>query len=77
MNIDSVAKYVSDLIYPGAPIYCEFNEMRGSHRIAVLRSSIGIVFLEQKYDAYNNVFYSVVTAFRKTKAHGTRIGSVC
>ena len=77
VNIDDVAKYLSDLIGPGSPIYCEFNSMRGNHRIAVLRSSVGVVFLEQKSDAYNNIFYSVVTAFRKTKAHGTRIGSVC
>lgn len=76
-SIDKVANYISDIIVAGTPIFCEFNDPRGNHRIAVLKTSKGVAYLEKKYDGHNNVFYSVVTAFRKNKAHGTRIGSVC
>ena len=76
-SVDEVARYISDIINVGAPIFCEFNNLRGNHRIAVLRTSKGIVFLEKKYDGRNEVFYSVVTAFSSKKAHGTKIGNVC
>ncbi|EKF9707696.1 TPA: hypothetical protein PMC41_003348 [Vibrio cholerae] len=73
---DDVARFVSDLIRPRCPIYCEFNNPRGNHRLAVLKTAIGVVYLEQTYNQENEPFYSVVTAFPKGKAHGTQIGSV-
>ncbi|MGR5298475.1 hypothetical protein ACPV5U_23645 [Vibrio mediterranei] len=71
-----VAQFVADLIVTGTPIYCEFKDMRGNHKLTVVRSSNGIAVLEKKYTASNEVVYSVVTAFPNGKAHGTRIGSV-
>ncbi len=75
-NINEVARYVSDIIVTGTPIYCEFENIRGNHRIAVIRGIFGAAILEQKVDACNKVFYSVVTAFSNAKPHGTKIGSV-
>jgi hypothetical protein len=74
-NIKDVAKFISDAITPRSPIYCEFNNMKGNNRIAVLKTSVGIVYLELKKDGHNKEFYSVVTAFPKGKARGTQIGS--
>ena len=73
---NDVARFVADIITKNAALYCEFNDLRGSHRIAVVKSSCGIAYLEKKYTGDNTVFYSVITAFDKKKAHGTRIGSV-
>ena len=76
-TIEDVPNYISDIIVVGAQIYCEFNDIRSNHRLAVLKTAKGIVYLERKSNGNNDIFYSVVTAFRKNKAHGTRIGSVC
>ena len=76
-TIDDVPNFVSKIIQEHAPIHCEFNNMKGNHRIAVLKSSIGVAYLEHRTDGDNNIFYSVVTAFTKGKAHGPQIGTVC
>ena len=73
---NDVPQFLADLIKPRAPIYCEFNDMRGNHRIAVVRSVLGVAYLERKFGANNEVIYSVVTAFTKKNAAGTKIGSV-
>ncbi|MDM8545614.1 hypothetical protein QUF61_03880 [Candidatus Venteria ishoeyi] len=67
---------VADILQPGSPIYCEFNNIRGNHRVAVVKSTLGQAILEKKQDANNKIFYSVVTAFEGKNAHGTRIGTV-
>ena len=72
-----VAKFVASIIRSGTPLFCEFNNLRGKHRVTALKSSIGVAILEQKQNATNEIFYSVVTAFTKGKAHGTQIGTVC
>lgn len=71
-----VAGYVAWIIQPGTPIYCEFARMRGGQRVAVVRSRRGKVILEQKFDGVGSCYYSVVTAYSDTKAHGTRVGAV-
>ena len=43
---DDVSKFVADLIQPKCPIYCEFDDPRGNHRIAVVKSSLGVAYLE-------------------------------
>lgn len=69
--LDEVPNYVAEIIRPGAPIYCEFNNLRGNHRVTVIRTTTGLAILE-----YRNEVYSVVTAYAQKNAHGTRIGSV-
>lgn len=73
---EEVSKFVADLIKTNAPIYCEFNNPRGNHRIAVVKATIGIAYLERRTTGDNSIVYSVVTAFTKGKAHGTKIGTV-
>ncbi len=76
-NSTNVPRFIADIIKPNSPIHCEFNNLKGKHKIAVVRSTLGIVILEKKQDGDNIVFYSVVTAFDKKFAHGTKIGTVC
>ncbi len=76
-NSNSVQRFIADIIKSGSPIYCEFENLKGNHRIAVVRSTLGIAILEKIPDGNNNIFYSIVTAFEKKYAHGTKIGTVC
>ena len=72
-SFEQVPEFVSNIILPGVPIHCEFSNLKGNHRITVLRSQIGIAILEKKLN--NNIpMYSVVTAFNRKQAHGTLIG---
>lgn len=73
---EDVPHYVALIIQPNTPIYCEFGSLRGSPRIAVVRSRIGLAILEHKSLRDGDNIYSVVTAYAKTKADGIRIGAV-
>ncbi len=46
--VGDVARFVRDIIQPGAPIYCEFNHLGGKHRTTILKSTLGIVILEPR-----------------------------
>ncbi len=72
-----VSHFVASIIQVGTPLFCEFNDVRGKHRVTVLKSSRGIAILEQKSNATNETFYSVVTAFTRNKAYGIQIGVSC
>ena len=69
-------KYVAWIIQTGTPIYCEFDRMRGGQRVAVVRSGRGKVILEVDRNGVGHQYYSVITAYSDTKAHGTRVGAV-
>lgn len=77
-TVDDVARFVRDIIRPGAPIYCEFNHPGGKHRTTVLKSSLGIVILEPReaQDTDDGWIYVVVTAYTKRNPHGVEIGRV-
>lgn len=72
--IDDVPKYVADIVRPGSPIFCEFQQIR-EMRVTVVRTSTGVAVLEHKAIGEDR-HYSVVTAFSQRNAHGTRIGTV-
>lgn len=77
-TVNDVARFVRDIIQPGAPIYCEFSNPAGRHRVAVLRSALGIVFLEPREasETVSGWIYVVVTAFTRRTAHGVLVGRV-
>lgn len=75
-SAEKAIQYVADIIQPGMPVHCEFNDMRGNHRPAVLRSRKGSVILELKQDGAGNHEYSVITAYPNKNVHGTRVGVV-
>ncbi len=77
-TVDDVSKFIMDIILPGTPIHCEFDNAGGRHRVTVLKTSLGIVVLEPKEDlsADSGWIYSVVTAYTRKNAHGTLVGNV-
>ncbi len=74
-SISDVPAYVAKIIQPKTPIYCEFSDIRGNHRITIVRSAHGMAILEFK-ETRGNPHYSVVTAYPNARAHGTRVGTV-
>lgn len=75
-TVNDVARFVCDVIQPGAGVYCEFNHPGGKHRPKVLRSALGIVILEPKEAdwAQSGWIYSVVTAYETHRTQGTLLG---
>lgn len=69
------AQYVADIATVGAKIFNEFGSMR-NERLSVIKSKLGMVVVEQQYDGHNNVYYSVVTAFKNSRSHGQLVGSI-
>ena len=77
--VSDVPKFVARVITIGSPIYCEFNNIRGNHNVAVLKSSIGTAILQPKRagpDADSEWIYSVVSVFTRTSTRGTLVGNV-
>lgn len=75
LRLDDVPAYVASIIQPGAPVFCEFAQMRGAPRLTVVRSPTGMAVL-QLFQTRGSPHYSVVTAYSNAKAHGTRVGTV-
>ena len=73
--IDDVALHVSKMVVHGAPIYCEFKEIRSNHRIAVLKNPSGSLILEPR-DERRGFGYYVVTWYPKRRAEGTLVGTI-
>ena len=74
-SFEEVPAYVAEIIQPGTPVYCEFNQMSGHPRLTVFRSARGVAILELK-QMRDGDHYSVVTAYSNSRAHGTRVGTV-
>jgi hypothetical protein len=74
-TIDDVATHIAKMVVPGAPIYCEFKEMRGDHRVAVLKNPTGSLILEQRNERRGFGYY-VVTWYPKRRAEGTLVGTI-
>jgi hypothetical protein len=70
-----VARFVLSIIRPGSPVYFEQARLRGARRVSIVRSANGTAILEFQ-GTRGNAHYSVITAFRNAKAHGTKIGIV-
>ncbi len=70
-----VPAFVATIVHPGAHIYFEGSRLRGGVRVSVVRSSNGMAILEHM-GTRGNPNYSIVTAYLKSKAHGTLIGTV-
>lgn len=70
---DHVPHYVATIICAGTPLLFEGPHPRYTRLIAV-RGRSGMAILEQK--GYDDVFWSVVTAYSSNKKHGVRVGTV-
>lgn len=74
-SIDGVAQHIANMIVAKAPIYCEFREIRGNHRLTVMKTPAGSLVLEPRNERRGFGYY-VVTWYPKRKASGTLVGQV-
>lgn len=73
-SLRDVPCYVALIIKEGTPLYYEGGSYRHM-RLTAVQSTYGMAVLEFK-DRREGPIWSVVTAYSRTRAHGTRIGAV-
>lgn len=71
-----IADFVSEILRAGAQIIYEYGNGRAGDKSTVFKSRKGVVIIEERQDAQNNTFYSIVTAFPGTKVHGKLVGTL-
>jgi len=74
-SIDQVAQHIANMIVHKAFIYCEFRQMRGEHRLTVMKTPTGSLVLEPRNERRGFGYY-VVTWFPRRNPIGTRVGQV-
>jgi hypothetical protein len=67
------AAFVSLIVKPGSPIYCEFESLKDSQRTHTVNVRIGTVVLEYKVTKEGS-FYTIITAFSRKQPVGELIG---
>lgn len=67
------AAFVSEIVKPGSPIYCEFESLKDSQRTQTVNVRIGTVVLEYKVTRLES-FYTIITAFSRRQPVGELIG---
>jgi hypothetical protein len=72
LKMDAVA-FISQVVKPGSPIYCEFDSFKASQRTQAINLRIGTVILEYK-GTRNGSFYTIITAFSRKQPLGELIG---
>lgn len=75
MSIEGVAAHIASIVVPNAPIYCEFRELRGGQRLAVLKLKMGSLILEPRQERRGFGYY-VVTWYPKPRPNGTLVGRI-
>jgi hypothetical protein len=63
LKLDAIT-FISQLVKPGSPIYCEFDSTKSSQRTQAINLRIGTAVLEYKIVG-DNAFYTVITAFSR------------
>ena len=74
-SIEQIAQHIANMVVHKAPIYCEFNQVRGNHRLTVMKTPAGSLVLEPRDDRSGFGYY-VVTWYPKRRASGTLVGQV-
>lgn len=75
VTIDQVAQHIANMVKPGAPIFCEFREMRSGQRLAVMKVPAGSLILEPRNERRGFGYY-VVTWYPKRRQDGTLVGRI-
>ncbi|MBA1288312.1 hypothetical protein G7027_06605 [Pseudomonas japonica] len=71
-----VPRFVADIIVHGTTIVCEFDSMKGHERLIVLRGRKGCAVLAAWPIAADQVYYSVVTAYRNRTPNGKAVAVI-
>ena len=75
MTYTDVPAYVALIIQAGTPLLYDFGRQGRNVRLLAVKSLIGMAVLEFK-DRDADPIWSVVTAYAKNRADGTRVGNV-
>ena len=75
LTYTDVPAYVALIIQTWTPLLYNFGRMGRNVRLLAVRSTVGMSVLEFK-DRDDEPIWSVVTAYAKTRADGTRVGTV-
>jgi hypothetical protein len=71
-----VLRFVADLIVHGANIVCEFDSMNGTECLIVLRGRKGCAVLAPWPLRKDELYYSVVTAYRHRVPNGKAVAVI-
>jgi len=74
-SIDGVAQHIASIVVPEAPIYCEFRQMKGGQRVAILKLKMGTLILEPRQERRGFGYY-VITWYPQSRPNGTLVGRV-
>ncbi len=72
LKLDVVA-FITEVVRPGSPIYCEFDSIKPSQRTQAINLRIGTAVLEYKITR-EGAFYTIITAFSRKQPLGELIG---
>jgi hypothetical protein len=72
LKLDAIA-FVSEIVKPGSPIYCEFESFKASQRTQAVNLRIGTAILEYKVTR-EGTFYTIITAYSRKQPLGELIG---
>lgn len=75
VSADQIPQHIANMVVHKAPIYCEFREVRGHHRLTGMKTPAGSLVLEGRDDRRGFGYY-VVTWYPKRNASGTLVGQV-
>lgn len=75
-TVYDVPRFVSDIIVHGTNIVCEFDSMKGNERLIVLRGRKGCAVLAAWPIGDDQLYYSVVTAYRNRTPNGKAVGVI-
>lgn len=74
-EIEGVGTFISTVVMAGSRVYCEFNNMRGNHRVTILRNPLGSLILEPRNERRGFGYY-VVTWYPNKMPKGTLVSRV-
>jgi hypothetical protein len=72
LKLDAIA-FISQIVKPGSPIYCEFDNFKASQRTQAVNLRIGTAILEYKVTR-EGAFYTIITAYSRKQPLGELIG---
>jgi hypothetical protein len=72
LKLDAIA-FISEIVKPGSPIYCEFESFKSSQRTQAVNLRIVTAILEYKVTR-EGTFYTIITAYSRKQPLGELIG---
>jgi hypothetical protein len=72
LKLDAIT-FISSIVKPGSPIYCEFESFKASQRTQAVNLRIGTAILEYKVTR-EGAFYTIITAYSRKQPLGELIG---